>query len=194
MIFSESPSQHEHYVRQMLSKLRAADFQADIRKNEFSITETRFLVSDKPSHLRCWRLRSADQLSTGLVVSGAPGPHLQERAASRLKLRRATHNKKGIDKSKTNNISNTSIVDAHPRLSVIHWPTALRAVCIFCRLAVYFSPPLQLQIAQFSKPNTTTFSRSRRPSILLSKIVIILFRILWSGEPKCSHPDNTFTY
>jgi hypothetical protein len=31
-------------------------------------------------------------------------------------------------------------------------------------LAVYFSPPLQLQIAQFSKPNTTTFSRSRRPS------------------------------
>jgi hypothetical protein len=55
-------------------------------------------------------LRSADQLPTGLVLSGAPGPHLQEQAASRLKLHRATYNTKGIDKSKTNNISKTSIV------------------------------------------------------------------------------------
>jgi hypothetical protein len=38
-------------------------------------------------------------------------------------------------------------------------------------LAVYFSPPLQLQIAQFSKPNTTTFSRSRRPSTILQMII-----------------------
>jgi hypothetical protein len=67
-------------------------------------------LSDKPSHLRCWRLRSADQLPTGLVLSGAPGPHLQERAASRLKLKKATYNNKGINKSKTNNISNISIV------------------------------------------------------------------------------------
>jgi hypothetical protein len=26
------------------------------------------------SHPRCWRLRSADQLPTGLMLSGAPGP------------------------------------------------------------------------------------------------------------------------
>jgi hypothetical protein len=67
------------------------------------------MLSDRSSHLRCWRLRSADQLPTGLVPLGAPGPHLQEQTASRLKLHRATYNK-GIDKSKTNNISNTSIV------------------------------------------------------------------------------------
>jgi hypothetical protein len=42
-IFSKDSSQHKHYVRQMLSKLRAAGLQADIRKSEFSITETRFL-------------------------------------------------------------------------------------------------------------------------------------------------------
>jgi hypothetical protein len=72
--------------------------------------DTRWLLSDKSSHLRCWRLRSADQLPTGLVLSGAPGPYLQEQAASRLKLHRATYNNKGIDKSTTNNISNTSIV------------------------------------------------------------------------------------
>jgi hypothetical protein len=68
------------------------------------------MLSDKSSHLRCWRLRSADQLPTGLVLSGAPGPHLQVQTASRLKLNRATHNNRGIDKSKTNNTSNTSIV------------------------------------------------------------------------------------
>jgi hypothetical protein len=50
------------------------------------------LLSDRSSHLRCWRLRSADQLTTGLVLSGAPGPHLQEQTASRLRLHRATHN------------------------------------------------------------------------------------------------------
>jgi hypothetical protein len=43
LIFSEDPRQHEHHVRQMLSKLRAADLQADIRKSEFNTTETRFL-------------------------------------------------------------------------------------------------------------------------------------------------------
>jgi hypothetical protein len=68
------------------------------------------ILSDKSSHLRCWRLRSADQLPTGLVLSGAPGPHLQVQAASRLKLKTGTHNNRGIDKSKTNNTSNTLIV------------------------------------------------------------------------------------
>jgi hypothetical protein len=67
-------------------------------------------LSDKSSHLRCWRLRSADQLPTGLVLSGAPGPHLQVQAASRLKLKTGTHNNKGINKSKTNNTSNILIV------------------------------------------------------------------------------------
>jgi hypothetical protein len=43
LIFSEDPSQHKHHVRQMLSKLRAAGLQADIRKSEFNTTETRFL-------------------------------------------------------------------------------------------------------------------------------------------------------
>jgi hypothetical protein len=43
LIFSEDPSQHEHHVRQVLSKLRAAGLQANIRKKEFSTTETRFL-------------------------------------------------------------------------------------------------------------------------------------------------------
>jgi hypothetical protein len=67
---------------------------------------------NRSSHLRCWRLKSANQLFTGLVLSGAPGPHLQEQAANRLKLHKATHNNKKIDKSNTNtnNVSNTSIV------------------------------------------------------------------------------------
>jgi molecular chaperone DnaK (HSP70) len=43
LIFSEDSRQYEHHVRQMLSKLRAAGLQADIRKSEFSTTETRFL-------------------------------------------------------------------------------------------------------------------------------------------------------
>jgi hypothetical protein len=43
LIFSEDSSQHEHHVCQMLFKLQAAGLQADIRKNEFNITETRFL-------------------------------------------------------------------------------------------------------------------------------------------------------
>jgi hypothetical protein len=68
------------------------------------------MVSDKSSHLRCWRLRSADQLPTGLVLSGAPGPHLQVQAASRFKLKRATYNNRGINNFKTNNTSNTLIV------------------------------------------------------------------------------------
>jgi hypothetical protein len=42
LIFSEDPRQHEHHVRQVLSKLRAAGLRADIRKSEFSTTETRF--------------------------------------------------------------------------------------------------------------------------------------------------------
>jgi hypothetical protein len=67
-------------------------------------------VSDKSNHLRCWRLRSADQLPTGLVLSEASGPHLQMQAASKLKLNKATHNNRGIDKFKTNNTSNISII------------------------------------------------------------------------------------
>jgi hypothetical protein len=43
LIFSKHSSQHEHHVRQVFSKLRAAGLQANIRKNEFSTTETRFL-------------------------------------------------------------------------------------------------------------------------------------------------------
>jgi hypothetical protein len=43
LIFSKNPSQHEHHVRQMLSKLRAANLQADIWKSEFNTRETRFL-------------------------------------------------------------------------------------------------------------------------------------------------------
>jgi hypothetical protein len=43
LIFSKNSSQHEHYVRQMLFKLRAAGLQVDIRKSEFNTTETRFL-------------------------------------------------------------------------------------------------------------------------------------------------------
>jgi hypothetical protein len=59
-------------------------------KTAFCGTYWRLLLSDKSSHLRCWRLRSADQLPTGLVLSGAPGPHLQMQTASRLKLKKAT--------------------------------------------------------------------------------------------------------
>jgi hypothetical protein len=76
----------------------------------FSTEQARLLLSDKSSHLRCWRLRSADQLPTRLVLSGAPGPHLQVQPANKLKLNKATYNDKGINKSKTNNISNTLIV------------------------------------------------------------------------------------
>jgi hypothetical protein len=43
LIFSKDFSQHENHVRQMLSKLRAAGFEADIRKNEFGTTEIQFL-------------------------------------------------------------------------------------------------------------------------------------------------------
>jgi hypothetical protein len=43
LIFSKDPRQHKHYIRQMLSKLPAASLQVNIRKNEFSTTETRFL-------------------------------------------------------------------------------------------------------------------------------------------------------
>jgi hypothetical protein len=74
------------------------------------LSSSPLLLSDKSSHLRCWRLRSADQLSTGLVLSGAPGPHLQVQATSKLKLKKATHNNKGINKFKINNTSNTLIV------------------------------------------------------------------------------------
>jgi hypothetical protein len=74
---------------------------------KFSRTPT---VSDKSSHLRCWRLRSADQLPTGLVLSEAPGPHLQMQAASRFKLKKGTHNNRGINNFKTNNTSNILIV------------------------------------------------------------------------------------
>jgi hypothetical protein len=52
------------------------------------------LLLDKSSHLRCWRLRSADQLPTGLVLSEASGPHLQEQTVSRFKLHKALYNNK----------------------------------------------------------------------------------------------------
>jgi hypothetical protein len=44
------------------------------------------------------------------MLSEAPGPHFQVQAASKLKLNKAIHNNKEINKSKTNNTSNTSIV------------------------------------------------------------------------------------
>jgi hypothetical protein len=52
------------------------------------------LLSDRSSHLRCWRLRSADQLLTGLMLSGAPEPHLQKQAVSKLKLDKPIYNNK----------------------------------------------------------------------------------------------------
>jgi hypothetical protein len=88
---------HNHWLRQEITE-----------QNINLLWES--LLSDKSSHLRCWRLRSADQLPTGLVLLGAPGPHLQVQAASRLKLKKGTHNNRGINNFKTNNTSNTLIV------------------------------------------------------------------------------------
>jgi hypothetical protein len=87
-----------------------AGFSGSIKRPNHLDDRIRWILSDKSSHLRCWRLRSANQLPTGLMLSGAPGPHLQMQAASRLKLKRATHNNRGIDNFKTNNTSNTLIV------------------------------------------------------------------------------------
>jgi hypothetical protein len=43
LIFSENPIEHHKYVTQVLEKLRSAGLQADIKKNEFSVTKTKFL-------------------------------------------------------------------------------------------------------------------------------------------------------
>jgi hypothetical protein len=75
----------------------------------------RMLLED---YLRCSGGLAKQATGRKLVVcalcthrpGGASGPYLQERAASRFKFKRATHNNEGINKSKTNNISNISIV------------------------------------------------------------------------------------
>jgi hypothetical protein len=43
LIFFEDPAEHHKHVTQVLKKLRSAGLQADIKKNEFSITKTKFL-------------------------------------------------------------------------------------------------------------------------------------------------------
>ena len=43
LIYSDDPSQHEGHVKEVLARLRAAGLQADIKKSQFSVTETKFL-------------------------------------------------------------------------------------------------------------------------------------------------------
>jgi hypothetical protein len=43
LIFFENPIKHHKHVTQVLEKLRLAGLQADIKKNEFSVTRTKFL-------------------------------------------------------------------------------------------------------------------------------------------------------
>ena len=43
LIYSEDPLEHETYVKLVLERLRAAGLQADIKKCEFSVTETKYL-------------------------------------------------------------------------------------------------------------------------------------------------------
>jgi hypothetical protein len=43
LIFSKNPTKHYKHVTQILEKLRLAGLQADIKKNEFSVTKTKFL-------------------------------------------------------------------------------------------------------------------------------------------------------
>ena len=43
LIYSEDPSQHASHVKEVLRRLRAAGLQADIKKSEFSVKETKFL-------------------------------------------------------------------------------------------------------------------------------------------------------
>jgi hypothetical protein len=43
LIFSEDPAEHRKHVTQVLEKLRSAGLQANIKKNEFSVTKTKFL-------------------------------------------------------------------------------------------------------------------------------------------------------
>jgi hypothetical protein len=43
LIFSENPAEYRKHVTQMLEKLRSAGLQENIKKNEFSVTRTKFL-------------------------------------------------------------------------------------------------------------------------------------------------------
>ena len=43
LIYSEDPLEHETHVKLVLERLRAAGLQADIKKCEFSVTETKYL-------------------------------------------------------------------------------------------------------------------------------------------------------
>jgi hypothetical protein len=43
LFFSKNPAEYRKYVTQVLEKLRLAGLQADIKKNEFSVTKTKFL-------------------------------------------------------------------------------------------------------------------------------------------------------
>ena len=43
LVYSEDPKQHASHVREVLDRLRAAGLQADIKKSEFSVIETKFL-------------------------------------------------------------------------------------------------------------------------------------------------------
>ena len=43
LIFSEDPKSHDEHVKEVLRRLRKAGLQADIKKSEFSVMETRFL-------------------------------------------------------------------------------------------------------------------------------------------------------
>src|SRR5450432_1544087 len=43
LIYSENPKEHEGHVRKVLERLRKAGLQADIKKSEFSVLETKYL-------------------------------------------------------------------------------------------------------------------------------------------------------
>ena len=43
LIYSDDPLKHEAHVKKVLQRLREAGLQADIKKSEFSVTETKFL-------------------------------------------------------------------------------------------------------------------------------------------------------
>jgi hypothetical protein len=43
LIFSKNPTEYHKHVTQVLEKLGSAGLQADIKKNEFSVTKTKFL-------------------------------------------------------------------------------------------------------------------------------------------------------
>jgi hypothetical protein len=129
-------------------------------------------VLNKLNHLKCWRLRSADQLPTGLMLSEAPGPHLQEQAASRLKLEKATYNTKEINKSKTNNISNISIILSKIVIILFKFfnqesPSALtRITYLLTQLShTYKRPQTAISRLTFRRWSKTTRRRARFPSV-----------------------------